>query len=305
MRQELFPTVSGVRPEARPLGEGAAAEARGCPPERRHEICPSGNAGGREYFEAALPIIEDVIRFHAFRGRLGVEEREDFQSWAIYKLIENDYSRIRKFEGRSSLRSFLSVTIGHLLLDYWASKGGRRRPSSAAQLFAPDGIWLERYLADGFTVREAIQLVKANHESRLSDDELYHITVQLPIRTQRPKPAADSPVGEIASDAPSPERILEGKHREQARARLEAALEKALGQLPAEERVFVRMRFEEGSRINEIGRAFHIPDKSFYRRFQRTLRCLRSSLEKAGIDADCLALYRSPEDRANFRFRTV
>jgi RNA polymerase sigma factor (sigma-70 family) len=240
------------------------------------------------------------------RGRLAPEEREDFHSFAIFKLMENDYSRIRKFEGRSSFRSFLSVAVGHLLLDFWANKGGRRRPSSAAQLLAPEGVWLERYLRDGYTVTEAIRLVRTNHDSRLSEDELYQVTVQLPARSGRPKQVAESLLGDVPSSEPSPERLLEEKRTRVARERLEAALEDALCRLPADERVFVRMRFEEGSRINEIGRAFHIPDKAFYRRFQRTLRQLRSSLEEAGLDAGCLKLYREADEaEANFSRRTV
>ncbi len=259
-----------------------------------------------EYFQAGLPIIEDVIAFHSSRGRLASEEREDFHSWAICKLIENDYARIRKFEGRSSFRSFLSVIVGHLLVDYWASKGGRRRHSSSAQIFAPEGVWLERYLRRGHTVSEAIQLVQSNHSSPLSGDELYHITIQLPLTRKRPTYVAESAGVQVGSVDASPERLIEAKGDDASRAQLEAVLEHALARLSSDERVFVRMRFEDGSRINEIAKAFHIPEKAFYRRFQGTLRRLRKALEAAGLDAGCLDLYREGGGRsANSRTLAV
>jgi len=269
-------------------------------------ITEMGSMPAPEYFQAGLPIIEDVIAFHCFRGRLASEEREDFYSWAICKLIEKDYARLRKFEGRSTFRSFLSVIVGNLLLDYWQSKGGRRRVSSAAKLFAPEGVWLERYLGDGCTVSEAIQMVKSNHASTLSDDELYHVTLRLPLKRKRPRYVSEFLATQLASADSSPERLVEARSEDASKARLEAELQRAREKLTPDERVFVRMRFEDGSRINEIAKAFHIPEKVFYRRFQRILRRLRRALEAHGLDAGCLALYRDDEGRdANFRVRAV
>jgi RNA polymerase sigma factor (sigma-70 family) len=276
---------------------------------QRTNLGPTGEVGAMtppEYFASGLPIVEDVIAFHSSRGRLSSEEREDFYSWAICKLIENDYGRIRKFEGRSSFRSFVSVIVGHLLVDYFESKGGRRRSSSTAQLFAPEGVWIERYLRRGHTLSEAIQLVRSNHDSPLSEDELYHIAIRLPLTRKRPTFVAESAGAQVGSLEASPERLIEGKVEEASRVELEAALERALARLSPEERVFVRMRFEEGSRINEIAQAFHIPEKAFYRRFQRTLRRLRKELRTAGLDARCLELYRDGgEPGANFRALAV
>ena len=264
------------------------------------------------YFQASLHIIEDVIAFHVCRGRLNWWEREDFRSWAMEKLIEDDYKRLRKFEGRSSLRSFLSVIVANLLIDYWESKRGRRRPSSTAKQFAPEGVWLERYLGDGYTLSEAIHLVIANHRSPFSEDELYHIALRLPLRNTRPKQVSESvadqldPMAQIGSLDASPERLVEARREDAIRARLEEALDGALEELSPDERVFVRMRFEDGSRINEIAKTFHLPERTFYRRFQRTLRSLRQALEARGLDAGCLALYRESGPRAaNFRARAV
>jgi len=299
--------VVSSRPRSRQI-IGSSPTMRLFSPSDPANLLPLGEMGSMpapRYFEAGLPIIEDGIAFHCFRGRLAPEEREDFHSWTICKLLENDYARLRKFEGRSTLRSFLSVIVGNLLVDYWQSKRGRHRASSAAKLFAPEGVWLERYLGAGYRVSEAMKLVQANHASPLSDDELYHITLRLPVR-RKPKQVSESLGTQIASAEASPDRLVEARTEDASRARIEGALELALEKLLPDERVFVRMRFEDGSRINEIARAFRIPEKTFYRRFQRTLRRLRRALETLGLDAGCLALYREDEGRgANFRVRAV
>ncbi len=247
--------------------------------------------------QSRIPLIEDVILFHGCRGRLSPLEREEFRSFAIEKLLESDCARLRKFEGRSSLRSFVSVVVADLLVD-WESLAKRRRPSSPANRFAPEGVWLERYLGGGYRVSEAIERVKANHRSPLSEDELFHIVLRLPPRRSRPLQVAESLADDLGSDADSPERLFEARDENASRARIEEELLRALSTLSREERIYVQMRFEDGSKINEIAKAFHLPEKSFYRRFQRTLRRLRRELESSGVDAGCLWFYRDSEPPA-------
>lgn len=256
--------------------------------------------------QSRIPLIEDVILFHSCRGRLTFLEREEFRSFAIEKLLENDCARLRKFEGRSSLRSFVSVVVANLLVDYWESLGKRRRPSSTAKSFAPEGVWLERYLGSGYGISETVELVKANHGSLLSEDELFHIVLRLPPRRMQPARVAESLADDLGSDAESPERLFEARDEDASRARIEDELERALSTLSPEERVYVQMRFEDGSKINEIAKSFHLPERPFYRRFQRTLRRLRRELEASGVDSGCLGFYRDSEPRAaNFPARAV
>src|SRR3954469_22157666 len=53
--------------------------------------------------------VERVIAFVTARRRLRPADAEEFASHVKMKLIENDYAVLRKFEGRSSLRTHLTV----------------------------------------------------------------------------------------------------------------------------------------------------------------------------------------------------
>lgn len=53
-----------------------------------------------------------------------------------------------------------------------------------------------------------------------------------------------------------------------------AALERALGELTPEERVFLKLRVLHGCTLNEIARAFHFEPPPFRRRFRNLLETL-------------------------------
>ena len=76
-----------------------------------------------------LVTIDRVIAVITRRHSLSAAEAEEFASWARARLIDGNYAVLRKFGGRSSLATYLSVVIGNLFLDYRNSIWGRWRPS--------------------------------------------------------------------------------------------------------------------------------------------------------------------------------
>jgi hypothetical protein len=75
-------------------------------------------------FEANLTLIERVIGVVCRRSRIFGADAEDFASTTRLALIENDYAILRKYEGRSSLATFLGVVVQRLF-----SIRGRKRPA--------------------------------------------------------------------------------------------------------------------------------------------------------------------------------
>ena len=51
----------------------------------------------------------------------------------MLKLIEDDYRRLRRFEGRSSFATYLATVVQRLFLDFVIGKTGRWRPSVQAR----------------------------------------------------------------------------------------------------------------------------------------------------------------------------
>ena len=45
------------------------------------------------------------------RSGLPEDEAEEFRSWALFKLVDNDYRILASWQGRSSLSTFLTVVL--------------------------------------------------------------------------------------------------------------------------------------------------------------------------------------------------
>ena len=92
-------------------------------------------------FLTSLPVIDEVTLSVCRRHRLSGPEAEDFAAEVHLHFIERDSEVLRRFEGRSSLRTFLSVVINRLLLDYRNRLWGKWRPSAEARRLAPRRCW--------------------------------------------------------------------------------------------------------------------------------------------------------------------
>ena len=62
------------------------------------------------------------------------------------------------------------------------------------------------------------------------------------------------------------------------------ALTTAVQALGDQDRVILRLRFQDGLAVADIARALHLDQKPLYRRFDALLNQLRAALEAAGID---------------------
>lgn len=69
-------------------------------------------------FLAHLGYIERVAAHACRRRGFSREEAEEFVSVVKCKLIENDYAVIRKFQGKSSFRTYLTVVVQWLFLNH-------------------------------------------------------------------------------------------------------------------------------------------------------------------------------------------
>src|SRR6185369_9474972 len=88
--------------------------------ETRREAA-RGSAGrsaqGEHVFLTNLSLIERVVRFAASRQRLSAAETEDLGSLVRLRLIENNYAILERWEGRSSLATYLTTVVQRLILD--------------------------------------------------------------------------------------------------------------------------------------------------------------------------------------------
>jgi hypothetical protein len=102
-------------------------------------------------------VIRDVSRLH----RLTESDAQDFAQSVHLRLIERRYDVFARFDGRSSMRSYLTVVVTRLLLDWRNAMYGKWRPCAVARRLGPAAIELDRLInRDGYSADEAAELVQ-------------------------------------------------------------------------------------------------------------------------------------------------
>src|SRR5689334_7815875 len=104
--------------------------------------------------------IERIAAFVARRGHLNADESAEFVQIVSYKLFEDDWAIIRKFEGRSSFTTYLTTVIARFFHQWRVEQWGKWRPSAEAKRLGDKAITLERLITrDGFTFDEAVKVL--------------------------------------------------------------------------------------------------------------------------------------------------
>jgi RNA polymerase sigma factor (sigma-70 family) len=231
-----------------------------------------------------LPRIDAIAGALCRRHGLVGDAADDFASWVRFKLVEDDYAVLRKFRGESSLPTYLTVVLAMLFREHRVRERGRWRPSAAARREGPVAVRLETLIyRDGHSLGQAAEILRTSGETDLPDRDIRALLARLPPRRElRPVPVGADPLESTAA----PERADAGvlaRETDAERRSAEAALFQALDELPAEDRVIVRMRIWEDLSVADVARGLGIPQKPLYRRLERIFGRLRAHLEGAGV----------------------
>jgi RNA polymerase sigma factor (sigma-70 family) len=280
---------------------------------------PPGEGSLEKVFLENLATIEKAAA-HACRNyRLCREEVEDFTQEVKTKICVDDYAVIRKWQGRSSLPTYLVTVVQRALQDYANHLWGKWRPSAEARRLGPLAVDLERLLVrDHYSFGEACQVLRTDHGVKETEGQLAALAAQLPPRSSRRLDSAGGAdggtmgaAGDLGRRASEPRRLgfmaaaetadeLVWSHERARRRQLALnALAAALNDLPAEDRLIAKLR--AGFSIVEIARLLERDQKRLYKRMERILKELRRSMERAGVSAGDVAEIldhapESPED---------
>ena len=224
-----------------------------------------------------------LVRFVARRHHLCASDIDEFASYARFKLVDREFAILRKFEGRSSISTYLGVVIERLCLDFCVAKWGKWRPSASARRLGPVAILLEQLtVREGITFDEAVGTLQTNHGVSQTREELHELFLRLPIRPSRrgaadtgDVPIAVAEAADVAFDQHDDERLVE---------RVQQALAAAMATLASEDRRIVQMRFERGMAVVDIARALGVRTKPLYRRLDHIISALRTELLRRGIE---------------------
>jgi RNA polymerase sigma factor (sigma-70 family) len=229
-----------------------------------------------------LDLIDQIVRTTGRRRHLSAEQ-EEFAGFVRLRLIEDDYAILRKFQHRSSWRTYLSAVIERLSLDFCVERWGRWRPSAVADRLGPVAVTLERLITrDGHTLHEAMEMVQASQASVMSQAELRDIWTQLPTRMKTTEVGEEAAAGVPSTQ--TAEANVEDAERQLRVDQLGRTLQSAFDQIPDQDRVLVALRFDQELSIVEIARLTGSSVPTLHRRLDRTMKDLRRALTAAGFD---------------------
>jgi RNA polymerase sigma factor for flagellar operon FliA len=230
-----------------------------------------------------LPLIKKVVAQTCHCCNLQKDEAEEFLSEVQDKIMADDYAVLRKFEGKSSLKSYLTIVIKNQMRDFQNHLWGKWRHSEMAKRLGPVAMELEKLLRDGYTFDETVAILQTNHKVEMSWRELNEIAAKLPPRTPRHREGEEILELLPSSGAP-PDAGVRKQEKHALKVRALAALKKALrSSLSAEDRLILKMQLWNGFSIAEISKVLKLDQKPLYKRIQRVKEQLRKEIELQGI----------------------
>jgi RNA polymerase sigma factor for flagellar operon FliA len=250
---------------------------------------------GEQLFLQQLPLIERVTAFVCSRNHLAAADIDDFASDVKLKLIEDDYAVLRKFEGRSTMKTYLTTVIQRLFLDFRISAWGKWRPSADAKRAGAVALLLEQFLTrDGHTFDEACELLWTKHQVTAGRAELEQIAAKLRGRVKRRFERDDALADVPATTMPPDEAVAQAEHQSAA-GRVAAVMKGLLARLATQDRLLLAQHFQDGRTVAEIAKLAQVDQKWLYRHFKRLEKDLRLALEGKGIRAaDVLEMLENP-----------
>lgn len=241
----------------------------------------------KKLFEDNLPRIERLVLQVCRKKRFSQADCEDFRSWAMTRLIENDYQKLAGYRGRGPLKCYLATVIARLGMDYCDKLWGKWRPTAAARRLGRPAIALERLLIrDQLAWSEAVQLIKESQG--VSEKRLETIYGLLPNRPAR-RFEDEQSLRLVAAPGSNPQQALFSQELKQQWQAIEQLLEKALASLTEEESLILKLHFEDGLALSKVSQLLGI-EESIYHRKDRILRQLRQDLEGEGVGLEVLKL---------------
>jgi RNA polymerase sigma factor (sigma-70 family) len=230
--------------------------------------------------------IESALAHTCRVHRLAPDAADEFASWARIRLLDKDQAILRKFEGRSRLRTFLTTVVQRLYLDWRNAEWGKWRPTADARRLGSVAIELERLvLRDQLSYEEAVQTLVGRELATAEGCE--QVWVQLPRRPRRRR-VDEEYMASVPGTSSASEAVDEDESRAEASA-MSAALARALDALAPADRTLLQLRYWAGHTVARIAAITGENQRALYRRFDRLTAELRRSLEAAGVSGRALA----------------
>ena len=242
-----------------------------------------------DVFEQHLDEINRIVAYVCKRNHLPPQDCDDFRQHVHLKLLEDDCAVLGKFEGRSSLSTYLTTVIQRIFSQHRVHLWGKWRPSAEAKRLGDKAITIERMITrDDHTLQETIGILTTQAGATFTRAEIEALYVRLPPRQPRPVLVADNAIPEVEGPSAADDEVMR-KQRELTARAMAAAMEPAIEEMDAEDRVILRMRFWHASKVPDIAAALRLDQKKLYKRIDKLGAVLADALQRAGFGRDAAA----------------
>ncbi len=239
-------------------------------------------------------MIERIIARFGHGSGLSQDQLADFRGTVHVKLMKDDYAVLRRFKGRSSLKTYLYSVIHRQFQDFLKQIWGGWQPSAKAAKIGQTAIALETLIVrDGHLFHEAAQILRLNQGVPISEKELERIYASLPRRTLR-QMLDEGHLEQQEDPGNQPEAHLLSKERERGRERLHKMLQHVLDYLSVEDRFLVKMHFWDNATVARMAKTLGYNQKWLYRHLKKILKKLGQSLLEKGVLKKEILEYLNP-----------
>jgi len=245
-----------------------------------------------EIFEANLEDVEAVARSICKRHYIYGKEADDFVSSVKEKLIEDDFRRIRAYRGISTFRAYLHTVISRIYSDQMRKIYGRYRPSAKAKSLGPVAVILECLINERHSFDEAYEILTTNHCISITKKRAYEIYCKLPEGKVRGLSidVGDEELLGIADTKNRPDQMLLNKEllkeKEEVLLTLEKVREKIVKSLSEEDRLILKMKFQDDMETPKIAKALNRQTNYVNRRIRNILSMFKREILSKGISED-------------------
>jgi len=232
--------------------------------------CSVADSAWKEFLERYSPLLLHVIRGH----ERDEDRASELFAYVCGALSDEQFRRLRSFrpDGPASFRTWLSAVVTHLCLDWRRRQYGRLRPVAAVSGLPELDRQVYQYMfARGLSRRQCLEAL-APRFPELTEAAVAQISArifgllnpqqrwQLSTRSEWLRWSARGPPGdgeelppEEASPEPGPDQLA-------AEIQERQALQDALARLPPEQRLLLRLRYEQELTLAEVARLTRQPD---------------------------------------------
>ena len=224
-------------------------------------------------------IVQSVCRRHKVFG----DDAVDYSSEIMLKLMEDDCRALRVFKEESTIDTYLTTVINNRFRDLLRESTGRWRPSKRAKELGPAAVKLEELLYQHhYPFHEALEIMRTDQAMTLSEAEAKGILQEL--REREARPVTVEYDMQIADTRETPEQQYLRMERLAVETSLTEIVDDLRKRLPPEERLMLRMIYEDNLKVSVVARQLNMTRYEVERRLETIISSFRKELLQRGVN---------------------